>query len=145
MQRVFYLQPYYAVLDAIMTSRKRSSTVKKVGLLHKQVYGKRGILRSQCKDSCMKRRCLQRVSTDLLDKANHLTAFCAWNSSPMHLLVNPVQLTRPGVGWNVSCAGVTLHNMYAYFFGEMWFVDGSTILRARTYLRYIFWQDYDNS
>ena len=29
------------------------------------------------KDSCTKRRCFQGVSTNLLDKASHLTAFCA--------------------------------------------------------------------
>ena len=34
---------------------------------------------------------------------SHLTAFCAWHSSP-HLQVTPVQLMRPGIGWNTSCA-----------------------------------------
>ena len=50
-----------------------------------------------------KRRRLQRASTGLLNKASHLTAFCAWDSS-LHLPVTPAQLMRPGIGWNTSCA-----------------------------------------
>ena len=34
------------------------------------------------KDSCTKRQGFQRASTNILDKANHLTAFCARDSSP---------------------------------------------------------------
>ena len=71
--------------------------------------------RAACtKDSCMKRWCLWRASTDLLDKASHLTAFCAWDSSP-HLPVTPSQLMRPGIGWleRVLCSGwLNLHNTY---------------------------------
>ena len=37
---------------------------------------------------------LSRVPTNLLYKASHLTAFCAWDSIP-HLLVIPEQLMRP--------------------------------------------------
>ena len=35
------------------------------------------------------------------DKASHLPDF-AWDRSP-HLLVTPVQLMRPGIGWNTFC------------------------------------------
>ena len=49
------------------------------------------------KDTYTKRRCLWRASTDLLDKASHLTAFCAWDSSH-HLPVTLAQLMRPGFG-----------------------------------------------
>ena len=54
------------------------------------------------KNSCTKRRCLWRASTDLLNKASHLTAFCVRYSSP-HLPVTPVQLMKSGIGWNTSC------------------------------------------
>ena len=36
----------------------------------------------------------QGASTDLLEKASHLTAFCAWDSSP-HLPVTPSLVPRP--------------------------------------------------
>ena len=42
-------------------------------------------------------------ATMLLNKAIYLTAFCAWDSSP-HLPVTLVQLMRPGIGRNMSCA-----------------------------------------
>ena len=40
-------------------------------------------------------------STDLLDKANHLMAFCAWDRCS-HLPVNLTQLMRSGFGQNTS-------------------------------------------
>ena len=36
------------------------------------------------------------ISTDCWNKANHLAAFCAWDSSP-HFLVTPEQLMRPSL------------------------------------------------
>ena len=41
--------------------------------------------------------------------ASHLTVFHAWNSR-LHLLVTPVQLTRPGIGQTCPAQWVTLHN-----------------------------------
>ena len=52
------------------------------------------------KDMLRSRSCYLQHS---MNKASHLTAFYAWNSDP-HLLVTPVQLMRPGIGRNVSCA-----------------------------------------
>ena len=43
-----------------------------------------------------------------MDKARHLTASCAWDSS-LHLPVTSTQLMRPGIGQDVSC---TVHNTY---------------------------------
>ena len=42
-------------------------------------------------------------SLPTLNKASHLTAYCAWESSP-HLPVAAVQLMRPDIGRNESCA-----------------------------------------
>ena len=55
----------------------------------------------QTKDSCMKRKWLWRASTNLLNKASHLTAFCAWDSSP-HLPVTLAQLMRLSIGCPVQ-------------------------------------------
>ena len=73
-------------------------------------------MKSSCtKDSCTKGRCPQRASINLLDKASHLTAFCAWDGSP-HLPVTPAQLMRPGIGWNASCAmGDFTQNLGLFF------------------------------
>ena len=52
----------------------------------------------------------QGASTDLLNKASHLTAFCAWGSSPQPL-VTPAQLMRPGIGWNALHIQVPLYRV----------------------------------
>ena len=53
------------------------------------------------------------VHTDLLNKASHLTALCAWDSNP-HLPVTPAEAWY----W-LKMTVVTLHSIYAYFKGDM--------------------------
>lgn len=45
------------------------------------------------------------VCTCHIGKTSHLTAFGAWDSNS-HLLVIPVEVMRPGIGWDVCCAVV---------------------------------------
>ena len=54
------------------------------------------------RNSLHKRHYVQEASTYCIDKFSYPTTFCAWDSSP-HLPVTPVQLMRPGIGWNASC------------------------------------------
>ena len=55
------------------------------------------------------------ASTDLVDKAGHLTVFCAWDHS-LHLLITSV-LLRPGIGHNMSYTvdDLALHQGLLYF------------------------------
>ena len=56
------------------------------------------------------------ASTDLMDKAGHLTVFCAWDHS-LYLLITPALLMRPGIGRNMSYTvdDLVLHQGLLYF------------------------------
>ena len=77
------------------------------------------LLQPSNKDSCTKRLCLRRVSTNLLDKSSHLTAFCAWDSSPC-----PPSAADEAWYW-LKCVLWPYITSRPIFFREMWFVDCS--------------------
>ena len=69
--------------------------------------------------------CIQRTRNTInihacMDKASHLTVFCTWDSIP-HLLITPVQLTRPGIGQNASYAVIDFvqHLSLPFFEGNV--------------------------
>ena len=57
-----------------------------------------------------------------MDKASHLTAFCAWDCSP-HLLVTPAHLMRPGLA--LFWGGDVVHQLFMHCTIKC---NGSTIL-----------------
>ena len=55
-------------------------------------------------------------------KVSHLTAFCAWDSSP-HLPVTPALLRKPAWYWQKHAPHRVGYHLVLSFFREMWFVD----------------------
>ena len=99
----------------------------------------------QLKNSCTNRWCFWEASTDLLNKASHLTTFCAWGSSS-HLPVTSVQLMRPGIGRNTSGAVGDFAWHLGLFFFFFFFSErcGSLIVHTLSFHPHLFYLQLPN-